>query len=89
MLDVRHVRVTEDFARTRLTVETGPLLLGSTYDLSELPVQPNLSSSGNWKDLPKHRDEDQVQLDVDRSFIYYPNGILVHCKHQNIADVNL
>jgi len=27
----------------------------------------------SWKGLPKHRDEDQVQLDVNRSFIYYPN----------------
>ncbi|RDA86113.1 hypothetical protein CP532_1165 [Ophiocordyceps camponoti-leonardi (nom. inval.)] len=28
---------------------------------------------GDWKDLPPHRDEHQVQLDVDRSFIYYPH----------------
>lgn len=27
-----------------------------------------------WKELPQHRDEDQVQLDVNRSFVYYPNG---------------
>ncbi|ETS82537.1 hypothetical protein PFICI_04413 [Pestalotiopsis fici W106-1] len=26
-----------------------------------------------WTTLPRHRDEDQVRLDVDRSFIYYPN----------------
>ncbi|KAJ5085909.1 hypothetical protein N7532_010680 [Penicillium argentinense] len=26
------------------------------------------------KDLPRHRDEDQVQLDVNRSFVYYPNA---------------
>ncbi|KZF23442.1 RabGAP/TBC [Xylona heveae TC161] len=25
-----------------------------------------------WKDLPRHRDEDQVSLDVNRSFVYYP-----------------
>lgn len=29
----------------------------------------------SWEDLPKHHDEDQVQLDVNRSFIYYPNGM--------------
>lgn len=26
-----------------------------------------------WEDLPPHKDEAQVQLDVDRSFVYYPN----------------
>jgi hypothetical protein len=26
-------------------------------------------------DLAAHRDEQQVQLDVDRSFVYYPKGI--------------
>ncbi|KAK8091160.1 GTPase-activating protein gyp10 [Apiospora phragmitis] len=26
-----------------------------------------------WQELPRHRDEDQVRLDVDRSFIYYPD----------------
>ncbi len=26
-----------------------------------------------WKELPRHRDEDQVQLDVNRAFVYYPN----------------
>ena len=27
-----------------------------------------------WQDLPPHRDESQVELDVNRSFIYYPKG---------------
>lgn len=31
------------------------------------------SSLPRWEDLPPHKDEAQVQLDVDRSFIYYPN----------------
>lgn len=26
-----------------------------------------------WKELPRHRDEDQIQLDVDRAFVYYPS----------------
>ncbi|RYP52005.1 hypothetical protein DL768_002801 [Monosporascus sp. mg162] len=26
-----------------------------------------------WRNLPRHRDEEQVKLDVDRSFVYYPN----------------
>ncbi|OJJ47721.1 hypothetical protein ASPZODRAFT_1761093 [Penicilliopsis zonata CBS 506.65] len=27
-----------------------------------------------WDRLPRHADEDQVQLDVNRSFVYYPQG---------------
>lgn len=36
--------------------------------------EPNDDSS-DWKQLPKHRDEDQVQLDVNRAFIYYPHNL--------------
>lgn len=32
------------------------------------------STDVDVKDLPPHRDEDQVQLDVNRSFVYYPEG---------------
>ncbi|KND90302.1 TBC1 domain family member 20 [Tolypocladium ophioglossoides CBS 100239] len=42
--------------------------------------------AGDWKELPRHRDEDQVQLDVNRSFIYYPNdqsdAQLEQCKSE-------
>ena len=31
----------------------------------------------SWRDLPPHRDENQVELDVNRSFIYYPKSTLV------------
>ncbi|PYH79922.1 TBC domain protein [Aspergillus uvarum CBS 121591] len=27
-----------------------------------------------WEDLPPHADEEQIQLDVNRSFVYYPDG---------------
>ena len=27
-----------------------------------------------WHDLPPHKDENQVELDVNRSFIYYPKS---------------
>jgi hypothetical protein len=33
---------------------------------------PSPETDTSWKELPRHRDEDQVQLDVDRSFVYYP-----------------
>lgn len=55
---------------------TGPILLGcpssaeSEYHHDEKPPP-----SGEWKKLPAHDDESQVQLDVDRSFIYYPTSM--------------
>ena len=33
-----------------------------------------LEKANDWNTLPKHVDEDQVHLDIDRSFIYYPSG---------------
>lgn len=50
----------------------GPLLLGC--DGQDGADKPEISEKHDWKSLPKHVDEDQVQLDVDRSFIYYPTG---------------
>ncbi|KAG4443771.1 hypothetical protein IFR05_000762 [Cadophora sp. M221] len=46
-----------------------PLLLGCRCQNDDTEQE---SGSGDWKSLPRHRDEDQVRLDVDRSFIYYP-----------------
>lgn len=51
----------------------GPLLIGSEPQ-SEERSETNPSASASWKELPRHRDEDQVQLDVNRAFVYYPNG---------------
>jgi hypothetical protein len=41
-----------------------------------LGVEPNPNISGieDWRQLPKHREEGQVELDVNRSFVYYPTG---------------
>lgn len=44
----------------------GPVLLGCDTVTSLL----------DWQRLPPHRDEHQVQLDVNRSFIYYPTGTI-------------
>lgn len=53
---------------------SGPLLLGSVQDQGQ--------NAPDWTSLAKHRDEDQVQLDVDRSFVYYPSGIATSaCRH--------
>ena len=60
----------------------GPLLLG--YASSDKDVKLEQDDSSSWNSLPKHRDEDQVQLDVDRSFIYYPNGTSFPSPHITI-----
>ncbi|KAI0828439.1 hypothetical protein F5Y06DRAFT_223714 [Hypoxylon sp. FL0890] len=47
-----------------------PVLLGFTVDESgELE-----KGSDSWRHLARHKDEDQVKLDVDRSFVYYPSN---------------
>ncbi|KAI4197189.1 MAG: hypothetical protein LQ350_006077 [Teloschistes chrysophthalmus] len=46
-----------------------PLLLG--YQPSK---DPEIARDATWKNLPLHKDEDQVARDVDRSFIYYPKN---------------
>ncbi|OCK86066.1 hypothetical protein K432DRAFT_377030 [Lepidopterella palustris CBS 459.81] len=43
-----------------------PILLGSNNGTCDNQIC--------WKSLPLHRDEDQVKLDVHRSFVYYPNN---------------
>jgi hypothetical protein len=50
----------------------GPILLGNaieTYEDDKAEIK-----EGSWKTLPPHSDEDQVGLDVNRSFIYYPSS---------------
>ncbi|KAK8106417.1 uncharacterized protein PG998_003117 [Apiospora kogelbergensis] len=51
----------------------------TTQDASSPGKNGKISEKGDadnrpWRELPRHRDEDQVRLDVDRSFIYYPNN---------------
>ena len=52
---------------------TGPLLLG--YNGRE---SSNSLHQSAWMELPPHGDEGQVELDVHRSFIYYPKGMDDH-----------
>ena len=47
----------------------GPLLLRSKATALDRSDNEPL-----WRSLARHRDEDQVKLDVNRSFIYYPTG---------------
>ncbi|KAJ3457417.1 hypothetical protein MRS44_014558 [Fusarium solani] len=53
-----------------------PILLGLDAPSScQEDLASSQDASADWKELPRHRDEDQVQLDVNRSFIYYPNNV--------------
>lgn len=45
----------------------GPILLQSNRGRQHDVLAP-------WDELPSHPDEDQIQLDVNRSFVYYPSG---------------
>lgn len=50
----------------------GPILLGCKAPDS--PAEQKQSNQ-DWRNLTRHADEDQVQLDVDRAFVYYPKGM--------------
>ncbi|KAI5815856.1 rab-GTPase-TBC domain-containing protein, partial [Pyronema omphalodes] len=48
-----------------------PFLLGSRTSSDG----SSFEKRRDWRDLPPHVDEDQVKLDVNRSFIYYPTNM--------------
>ncbi|OJD31972.1 tbc domain protein [Diplodia corticola] len=66
----------------RLRRDAWPLLLGARDSLPDSDgdcdcASPSDSPSDSpaappWTRLPPHHDEDQVKLDVNRSFVYYP-----------------
>ena len=59
----------------------GPILLGcGCHDGDEIAEKRTRDNMADpifpaWRELPPHPDEDQVRLDVDRSFVYYPIGM--------------
>ena len=55
--------------RDELRRKAWPILIGSD---NEDPPE-GLDPSDHWQKLPSHRDEEQVHLDVDRAFVYYPS----------------
>ena len=69
----------ERSCESTLTSIPGLLLLGCSSHDSD--IKPENDDSSSWTNLAKHRDEDQVQLDVDRSFIYYPSGTPLTQSH--------
>ncbi|PKS08860.1 hypothetical protein jhhlp_003471 [Lomentospora prolificans] len=56
-----------------------PILLGLPAETKSKDVSSSLADveieQPPWQELSHHPDEDQVQLDVNRAFIYYPNGL--------------
>ncbi|KAL2200395.1 rab-GTPase-TBC domain-containing protein [Corynascus similis CBS 632.67] len=60
------------FLTDTIRQQAWPILLGVSpnHDKSESNLDGTASAS--WETLPRHKDEDQVQLDVNRAFIYYP-----------------
>jgi len=62
---IQHASTTGGFISDDLRQQVWPLLLGC--DLKPSPTK-------EWTALPPHKDEDQVSLDVNRSFIYYPSN---------------
>ncbi|KAH7031004.1 rab-GTPase-TBC domain-containing protein [Microdochium trichocladiopsis] len=70
------------FISDELRSRAWPVLLGFNEDVVEHGMKSELDRAvpddarqrnEPWHELPRHRDEDQVRLDVDRSFVYYPN----------------
>ncbi|CAG7566563.1 unnamed protein product [Fusarium equiseti] len=63
------------FLSDTLRRQAWPIVLGLDVPIGDKEdLSSRQDASGDWKQLPRHRDEDQVQLDVNRSFIYYPNN---------------
>ncbi|OAP59070.1 hypothetical protein AYL99_06368 [Fonsecaea erecta] len=63
-----------------------PILLGCTPE-DTTPAQPEHANQRRWKSLPRHPDEDQVQLDVDRAFVYYPKDESEQSLEQKKAEL--
>lgn len=65
---------------------TGPILLGHAPDVPRESALADSDSQVPWQKLPPHRDECQVQLDVERSFIYYPDSELTR-RDRSVPDM--
>lgn len=50
---------------------TGPILLRCDEQRQQFDMVPS-------NELLRHADEEQVELDVNRSFVYYPKGVLLY-----------
>lgn len=54
-----------------------------------MSIDPKSTTKDNsWEHLPAHRDEEQVRLDVDRSFVYYPQNQSDAESHQRKSELS-
>jgi len=77
--EIREACKWKDAGRLRSLAESRGGLLKDELRRDAWPilmaVDPKTSTANaDWKQLPSHSDEDQVRLDVDRSFVYYPQN---------------
>ncbi|KAG5931515.1 hypothetical protein E4U53_001726 [Claviceps sorghi] len=73
--DVTKLRSLAETTDGFLSDELRPVLVGLSSESYECSAGSNSGDTDGecgWEKLPRHRDEEQVQLDVDRSFVYYP-----------------
>ncbi|KAL4891628.1 rab-GTPase-TBC domain-containing protein [Aspergillus ambiguus] len=68
---VTHATSEGGFLRDEIRRKAWPILLHSDR---------GQDTTVEWDNLPPHADEDQVQLDVNRSFVYYP-----HCPEAELS----
>ncbi|KAK0671076.1 putative TBC1 domain family member 20 [Cercophora samala] len=61
------------FLTDTIRQQAWPLLLGIPPLNPDTKPEQEEEEDNSWKFLPRHKDEDQVQLDVNRAFVYYPN----------------
>ncbi|KAI9167241.1 TBC1 domain family member 20 [Paramyrothecium foliicola] len=86
-IEIRHACISRDVPQLKSLAESRggfltdelrrlawPILLGVSKSAAQRD-KANRATEGEWKQLPRHKDEDQVQLDVNRAFIYYPTKL--------------
>ncbi|KAG5517991.1 hypothetical protein PMAC_000446 [Pneumocystis sp. 'macacae'] len=83
-IDFNHAILKNDIAKLKKYGAQGigfknNYLRKKIWNILICPENETLNHQTHWKLLPAHKDENQVQLDVDRSFIYYPIN-LTHKK---------
>lgn len=77
---LKHLAASEGgFLTDDLRRRAWPILLGFPIEITAKVSSPDSggvdTENPPWHQLPRHADEDQVQLDVNRAFIYYPNDL--------------
>ncbi|KAK4156230.1 rab-GTPase-TBC domain-containing protein [Chaetomidium leptoderma] len=70
-----HAESPGGFLTDSIRQQAWPILLGipPSHDKTESDLD-GAATAPSWEALPHHKDEDQVQLDVNRAFIYYPDN---------------